>query len=173
MDRSLGRVAQVTFKPGRNARVRFFDLDTTSFKAAQTGDSSPVLAGGRTVEHLVSVDGDGNGGVIVGARLLKPEVSGNRKASLELTRLPSTEGEDPVRSGGRSRVGPADGASAGVAAGSTGATPDTLWLTDSPFVYLGQPYVVTPDGRIFQPWGSEGGYSILVHSFAEAQEVQP
>ena len=78
MDRSLGRVAQVTFKPGRNARVKFFDLDTTTLKAAPTGDSSPVLAGGRRVEHLVSVDGDGNGGVIVGARLLSPEVSGNR-----------------------------------------------------------------------------------------------
>jgi len=173
MDRSLGRVAQVTFKPGRNARVKFFDLDTTTLKAAQTGDSSPVLAGGRKVEHLVSVDGDGNGGVIVGARLLKPEVSGNRKATLVLTRLASTEGEGPVGSGGRSRVGSADGASTGAGAGSTGATPDTLWLTDSPFVYLGQPFVVAPDGRVFQPWGSEGGYSILVHSFAEAEARQP
>ena len=90
-----------------------------------------------------------------------------------LTRLASTEGEGPVGSGGRSRVGPVDEPSAVAAAGSTGATPGTLWLTDSPFVYLGQPYVVAPDGRVFQPWGNEGGYSILVHSFAEVEEVQP
>jgi hypothetical protein len=39
--------------------------------------------------------------------------------------------------------------------------------------------VVAPDGRIFQPVGSDAGYSIVVHAFAasdaatEAEEVQP
>ncbi len=53
---------------------------------------------------------------------------------------------------------------------------DTLTLSDSPFAYLGQPYVVAPDGRIFQPVGSDAGYAILVHSLpvtAATEEVRP
>lgn len=165
LEQSLGRVAQVTFKPGRNARLKCFDLDAASLKAIQTRELSPVLAGGRPLENLVSVDGDGIGGLIIGARLLKPEVSGGREASLVLTRLASEPGEDPISGGVRSGVEEADMPGTG----SATAGVDTLFLTDSPFVYLGQPYVVAPDGRILQPWGSEGGYSILVHSFAEAE----
>jgi hypothetical protein len=59
--------------------------------------------------------------------------------------------------------------------GGTAVT-DTLTLNDSPFAYLGQPYVVAPDGRIFQPVGSDAGYTILVHSLpltAIDEEVRP
>ncbi len=165
LDQGLRRVTQVTFQPGRNARIKSFDLDGATLKVVQTGDSSPVLAGGRAIEHLVSADGDGAGGMIVGARLLKPEVSGGREASLALTRLVAAEVADPSTT-------PA--ANSATASPSDNAQPTTniMFLTDSPFAYLGQPYVVAPDGRIFQPWGTEAGYSILVHSFAQVEEVQ-
>jgi hypothetical protein len=48
-----------------------------------------------------------------------------------------------------------------------------LTLSDSPFAYLGQPYVVAPDGHIFQPVGSEAGYTIVVYSLPATEEVQP
>jgi len=38
---------------------------------------------------------------------------------------------------------------------------------------VGQPYVVAPDGRVLQPVAGEDGYSIIVHAFPEAEEVQP
>ena len=41
---------------------------------------------------------------------------------------------------------------------------DSITLSDSPFAYLGQPYVVAPDGRIFQPVGSDQGYTIFIHT---------
>ena len=128
--------------------------------------------------------------MIVGARLLKPETSGTAELSLALTRLVSTDAGSRGRSGGnRPSAGLGDGAGAGPelisaknpAAGSAaGSASDTaeaatgiLLLSGSSSVYLGQPYVVAPDGRIFQPWASEAGYSILVHSFARFEEVQP
>ena len=61
----------------------------------------------------------------------------------------------------------------------TTAAADTLLLSASSLAYLGQPYVVAPDGRVFQPVASEDGYGILVHTFAgdetsdETGEVQP
>jgi hypothetical protein len=63
--------------------------------------------------------------------------------------------------------------------GSKTKATGTLLLADSAFAYLGQPYVVAPDGRVFQPIGGESGYSILVYTFgaangsAAAQEVLP
>ncbi len=193
LNQGLGRVTQVTFQPGRNARIKLFDLDRATLKAVQTGDSSPVLAGGRAIDHLVSVDGDGTGGMILGARLLEPEMFGRAELSLALTRLVSAHAGSPGNNGGRDAnlpdagsvkrtgLGPevvsgAEPAASAVAAPAS-ETPlsatDILFLADSPFAYLGQPYVVAPDGRVFQPWGNEAGYSILVHSSAHAEEVQP
>ena len=173
LDRSLGRSAQVTFSPRGPVRVKFFQVDPGSLQAVQTNESSPVLAAGRAIEHLVSVDGDGAGGLIIGARLLRPEVAEGRNAFLALTRLPSA--------GDSGRAGDGNGGGLEAAGdpmtGSTGAKDDamtdTILLADSPLAYLGQPYVVAPDGRVLQPWGDESGYSILIHSFAGAVEVQP
>jgi hypothetical protein len=111
----------------------------------------------------VSVDGDGNGGFIVGARLSEQDLRNATPSSLVLTRLPST----------------AAGSSAAAGPGATANPGDVLMLAESSFAYLGQPYVVAPDGRILQPVGSKAGYSIVVHSFAEGdsatngEEVQP
>jgi hypothetical protein len=173
LDRELGHAAQVTFRPGGGVRVRFFQIDAGSLQAVQTRESSPVLAAGQAIEHLVSVDGDGAGGLIIGTRLLRPDVAEGRNVFLALSRFASV-GDD-------SKAG--DGNGGGLESvgrpvtGSTGAkddvASDTILLADSPFAYLGQPYIVAPDGRVLQPWADENGYSILVHSFAEGVEVQP
>ena len=155
----LGRAAKATFAPGVGLRIQSFQLDRSSLKAKKTAESRPVLAPGRTVEHLVSVDGDGTGGLIVGARLLETpssddeRLAGGEHASLLLTRLGS--------------IGNGRGAN------------DTLLLGESSFAYLGQPYVIALDGRVLQPVADESGYSILVHAFAgdetprRAGEVAP
>ena len=146
---ALGRTAKVTFKPGNGPKVKLSTVEKRNLKAVQAADGELVLPPGRAVEHLVSVDGDGSGGLVVGARLLDagPETSG--QPSLWIGRF-----------------------APGAAARATGA----ILLADSSFAYLGQPYVVAPDGRVYQPVADEGGYSIFIHSFvspggADAQEV--
>ena len=53
------------------------------------------------------------------------------------------------------------------------AESDTMLLADCSFAYLGQPYVVAPDGRVFQPTADETGYSLIIHSFVPVEEVAP
>ena len=147
LDRDLGKAAKLTFKPKDGVKLRRFKVDRKTLKGTQTAAVSPKFTAGRTVEQLVSVDGDGRGGLIIGAR------------------LPHAKGD------------PADGPSlliGRLAADQTGAAPTltgTLTLADCSFAYVGQPYVVAPDGRIFQPVPSGTGYSIFVYTLPE--EVQP
>ena len=161
VDRTLGRLASVTFKPGQNPSIRSFKLDKANFKSTKTNELAPTIASGRAIEQLVSVDGDGGGGLIVGARLREPEIRERGPAYLVLTRLAA------------SGAGAVDTASMR----SAGSDTAVLFLAESSFAYLGQPYVVAPDGRVFQPVGTEEGYSIFVRSFSEGvtanEEVQP
>jgi hypothetical protein len=161
VDRTLGRLARVTFKPGQNPSIRSFKFDKTNFKATKTNELAPIIASGRAIEQLVSVDGDGGGGLVVGARLREPATSKNGQAYLVLTRLAA------------SGAGAANSASMR----SAGDESETMFLAEPSFAYLGQPYVVAPDGRVFQPVGTEEGYSIFVRSFSEGsaanEEVQP
>jgi hypothetical protein len=151
VDRGLDRLARVTFKPGQNPSIRSFRFDKANSKYTKSNELAPTIASGAAVEQLVSVDGDGGGGLIVGARLREPEIRAGGPAYLVLTRLAA------------SGAGAADAASMRSSRSDTGI----LYLAESSFAYLGQPYVVAPDGRIFQPVGTEEGYSILVHSFSE------
>ena len=107
--------AQVTFSPRGPARVKFFQIDAGSLQAVQTHESSPVLAEGRAIEHLVSVDGDGAGGLIIGARLLRPEAAKGRNASLALTRLASA--------GDNGKAGDGNGRGLEAAGGPTTGSP--------------------------------------------------
>jgi hypothetical protein len=163
MDRALGWVANVTFSPGQNPRVRSFNVDKADLKPTKTDEASPSVASGRAIEHLVSVDGDGKGGLIIGARLLEPEMRDGRPAYLVLSRLAAAGA----------------GAPAGAISDKTAGAMDTMFLVESSFAYLGMPYVVAPDGRVFQPSASDAGYSIYVHAFsgeetgAATREVQP
>ena len=159
LDRDLGKAAKISFKPKDGLKLKRFKVDKKTFKAVQTRASAPSLARGKAIEHLISVDGDGRGGLIVGARLLRSNSSSKDGPSLIVGRLAAD-------------------------ADLTDAAPvlnDVLTLSDSPFAYLGQPYVVAPDGRIFQPVGSEAGYTIVVYylpgtsgpTVATTAEVRP
>ncbi len=161
VDAGQGLAAKVTFKRGANISIKCFCVDKNTSRVTQTADVSPVVAPGRIIDHLVSVDGDGHGGLIVGARLLDSEPGGAEGACLLLTRL-------APQASSRAADGPA---------GFDATT--TLLLADSTFAYLGQPYVVAPGGRVLQVMGSEAGYSILVYTFTDTdtspapEEVQP
>jgi len=153
----LGRTAKVSFAPGAGVRVKSFRLDKDSLSASQTSEGSPVVAPGRAIEHLVSVDGDGRGGLVIGARLTDAEQGVRGRAVLALT-----------------RVAAGAATSRGVTApDADSADSPTMLLTDTSLAYVGQPYVVAPDGRVLQPVAGEDGYSIIVHAFPEAEEVQP
>lgn len=158
LDRGLGTVVRATFAPANGLRLRSADIERPSLKVTKAAESTPALAPGRTVEHLVSIDGDGNGGIIVGMRLLAAE-------SPDVTAR-------------------ADGAEVGMTqpcllltkmtdSGKGHRTGDSLLLAESSFAYLGQPYVVAPDGRVLQPTADDAGYSILVHCFVDAEESAP
>lgn len=161
VDRDLGKAVKLTFKPKDGVKIRRYKVDKKSLKGDQTQSAAPAFKAGKPIEQLVSVDGDGQGGLIIGARLRHTKADPAGAPSLIIGRLP---------------------------AGATGDAPvlaNTLTLSDSPFAYLGQPYVVAPDGRVYQPVGSEQGYAIMVYSLpgltpvaaapasATTQEVQP
>ena len=152
----LGRLAKVSFRPGRGVEIRSYRAGQND-QAVETAQANPVLAAGRTLEHLLSVDGDGRGGLIVGARLLGSESDPAGRASLVLTRLASRGGS------------PWDEAISDTA----DLAIDTIFLDDPSLAYVGQPYVVAPDGRVFQPVAGSDGYSLLVHEFPAVSEVQP
>lgn len=128
--------------------------DPTEPEIAEEIELAPDLASGGAVEHLVSLDGDGNGGLLVGARLLRPQTRGGVTSCLAITRLASNNPDD-------SALGPRS---------INEESEAVLLLDESDFAYLGAPYAVSPDGRIFQPVADESGYTILVHSF---EEVRP
>lgn len=134
-------VVSAAFGPSAKARVRMQDGGP---------EVSPDLAEGRAVDHLVSVDTDGEGGLLVGARLVRPEKHEGSSSGLVITRLLAEEV-------GRGRGG-------GVRAQGSH---DVLFLAESDFAYTGDPYVVAPDGRVFQAFADETGYTIFVHMFGK------
>jgi hypothetical protein len=139
--RDLADNAKITFKPKDGVKLKRFKVDKKTLKAAQTAAATPALPSGKVIEQLVSLDGDGRGGLIVGARLLRSKGAPANAPSLIVGRL-----------------------AAAASGATTPALTDVLTLCDAPFAYLGQPYTVAPDGRIFQPVGSAAGYSIVVYS---------
>jgi hypothetical protein len=103
------------------------------------------------------VDGDGRRGLVIGARILSNGSTTAGQPSLVLTRISPTA--------------TLTAAASGVVAGP--ALADNLFLVDSPFAYLGQPYTVAPDGRVIQPVADESGYSLMVYTFERTVEVNP
>lgn len=92
------------------------------------------------LEHLVSLDADVEGAVILGAR---------------------TERSDPLRANAPALV---------LVRVATPERPTTLALDDTGGIAeTGQPYTVGPDGRIYQPRATEEGYIVLVHTFPEGE----
>ena len=148
LDRELSRAVKVTFKPATGVEITSVKLDPAGLSATQQNTLRPTLASGRALEHLVSVDSDGQGGLVVGARLLEAGSRSDGRPALALTRIPAS----------------ASGSKQGTAS-------PVLLLADRSMVYVGQPYVVAPDGRIFQPVAEEDGYSIFVHEFPTSDQT--
>ncbi len=91
------------------------------------------------VDHVVSVDSDSDGHVILGMRLR--DLPGERHGgpgSLLLALLEDQGG--------------------------------ALVLTESLYAYLGAPYTVGGDGRVYAPVADPAGYRIVVHSFPEVTQ---
>ena len=151
LDHDLTKATKITFRPKAGVTLKRFKVDKKTYKGVQTRASAPAFGAGTTIEHLISVDGDGRGGVIIGARLLRGKGDPKDAPSLIVGRL---------------------AAGADQTSGAPVLT-EAFTLSDSPFAYLGQPYTVAPDGRIFQPVGSDAGYSIFVYSLPGTEEVQP
>ncbi len=144
LDKDVSHAAKATFAPGQKMKIALSSVDETTLKGNARRDLALSQPPGHNVEHLVSVDGDGHGRLIVGARLLADEDDAPEKPALLLTRLAiDLPSEDTV-----------------------------LLLADRTFTYVGQPYVVAPNGTILQPVADENGYSLLVHSFPIPEEVE-
>jgi hypothetical protein len=144
LDRDITQVASATYGTVDGVRITTGTVNGSSMEITDSANLRPLLAAGQPIEHLVSLDGDGHGGLLVGARLLQPGVPSMSSSTLAITRLASAGTQ------------PADGS--------------VLLLAESTRAYTGQPYVVAPDGRILQPFASDDGYKIMVHSF---EKVQP
>jgi hypothetical protein len=140
LDRGLGWAGRLTFKPGQGIRLKSYKIDKKTLRATALGSAEPSLVAGRALEHLVSVDPDANGGLVLGARLLDGGTAPGGGAALVVARLKAA----------------GDG-------GFAEAPTATIFLRDFPFAYVGLPYSVAPDGRVFQPMPTEAGYTILVH----------
>jgi hypothetical protein len=100
---------------------------------------------GVRIDHIISLDPLPTGEVVLGLRAVKVE--------------PRT-GPD-----GRA-LDPLDG-SVSLLISEIGDETRTLALTEGSTVYLGPPYVVAPDGTIYEPRATDDGYQILRHSFDE------
>jgi len=91
------------------------------------------------LDHLVSLDSDGSEGLILGMRVIDPPDRTDTRR-LERGTLLLTK---------------------------LGTIAPPLLLEEQGSVYLGQPYVVGPDGRVYQPIASDNGYTVVVHTFEE------
>lgn len=159
IDQKFGPIARVTYSPAKRLQIKEFRLDRDTLEASLGTDSSPTLFARLPIEHLVSVDGDGRGGLVVGARLLAAGSGKTGDAALVVSRFASAFDSAGVNVLSQATAGP-DRVEAA-----------TLLLPECSFAYLGQPYVVAPDGRIFLPVADETGYSLMVHTFADTQGV--
>ena len=157
VDRDLSKVVKASFKADHGVRLKRAKIDKTNLKELQSQEIAPAFPGGVAVEHLVSMDGDGRGGLLIGARLLSGQGQTKKAPPLVIGRV-AGDLDNPL---------------------TVPAMTDVLTLLDSSFAYLGQPYVVAPDGRVFQPVGSEAGYAIMIYTVpsvtfaAPPVEVQP
>ena len=153
LDHRLATVVKAGFSLAEGFRMEARSVGEGGRLLGEAAQLRPSLARGSAIEHLLSVDGDGDGGLLVGAKLAQPMTAGQVTSVLAITRLRSA---DPGGTSDALQLAQA-------------ANDEVLLLAESDYAYLGDPYVVAPDGRIFQPVADASGYTILVHSFAEVQ----
>jgi hypothetical protein len=144
-DSACTRLVKVSYAPGGDPRATSF-LTQDGVVAGSTSSLRLVIPSGRSIEHLVSVDGDAADALIVGARLT--DVASSDQSLLSLKRF-------ALRADGML-----------LPASQVTGENDSLLLVDWSMAYVGQPYAVAPDGRVFQPVATDGGYAIFIHFFA-------
>ena len=128
LDRDGARTAEAERTPLGPVHVRLRDR-------SEPGTLTDLeLALPEPIEHIVSLDGDEAGDVVIGVRLLR-RGGAAPPAPLAVTRIPAGD-----RSGTQ-----------------------TVLLADTSIVYVGQPYTVAPNGRVYQPIATPTGYRIVVH----------
>ncbi len=132
-------------QPGRRAHASLtpgrqpFVEDSDTSRGRHRGWDVDIGRGSK-LDHLVSLDPDGSDGLILGMRIMGPP----DRADL-----------------GRSERGE-------LLLTKLGAIAPPLLLEERSSVYVGQPYVVGPDGRVYQPIAGADGYSVVIHTFEEA-----
>ncbi|MHB9148983.1 MAG: hypothetical protein ACYC33_02680 [Thermoleophilia bacterium] len=119
-----------------------------------------ALQHGGRIDHLVSLDTDTQGRVIVGLRMESERGAG--------------AASDGPADAAASHAGVPDAATAPDAAASLllarlGEPIQTLILREAAGAYLGAPYVLAPSGLIYQPIAADEGYSIVTHAFPAVQ----
>jgi hypothetical protein len=169
LSRDLTRLAAGAFKPGsppvvKVSRAERAGVNATPFRALTV--KTPAWA---KLDCLLSLDAVNSDTIIVGAHLVsqRAKSAANNKSRAGQTNagFEGASGNDPAIPEDEtpeiliSRMS-ADGQPLG-----------TLVLGDSPFAYVGNPYVVAPDGRIYQPVAKADGYAIFVHDFEPAAQT--
>jgi hypothetical protein len=132
-----------------------------------TGRSNPRtvdLQLPQAVDHLVALAGDGQGRVVVGARLLRRGDGAATESASRPGSMPPTN-DDPAFLVARIPTGHPDTDSS-----DAPASAGTLLLRESHFAETGEPFSFGPDGAVLQPFPETEGYAILIHHFPE--EVQ-
>lgn len=114
-----------------------------------------ALSRGERIDHLVSLDTDTQGRVIVGLRLA------------------SERGVGDAPTGGAPAAAASEAAASSAAAAlllaRLGEPIQTLLMREEAGAYLGVPYVVAPSGLVYQPLATDEGYSIITHAFSDEQ----
>ena len=162
LGRDLNSLVSASFQRGKSPQLKFSTTPKGSLDASPAGQTQSSLPGGFDVDCLVSVDSDGRGGMIVGAGLLAHAGQAKQPALL-VTHLQPVSGATTTTGSAAS-----NGAATTGSALATARPVSYILLADSTYAYVGQPYTVGPDGRVYQPMATEAGYSILVHSFPAA-----
>ena len=162
LGRDLNSLVSASFQRGKSPQLKFSTTPKGSLDASPAGQTQSSLPGGFDVDCLVSVDSDGRGGMIVGAGLLA-HAGQTKQPALLVTHLQPVSGATTTTGSAAS-----NGAATTGSALATARPVSYILLADSTYAYVGQPYTVGPDGRVYQPMATEAGYSILVHSFPAA-----
>jgi len=132
---SRGRTrAQTLFTAGTNPRVSL----VTDPQRPNDLPSEIEFVSDSPLEHLVSLDSDAEGAIILGARVQHGSPPDAGAPALVVVRATGPE------------------TATALALDDTGGIAET-----------GQPYALGPDGRIYQPRATDQGYSIIVHTFPE------
>jgi hypothetical protein len=151
------RSLSARYTPGRNPRVATVEDSNGTAGVTRLVDLDLGLPVGHSIDHLVSLDGDLRNGLIVGARV--SDASGSADTACLVLRRFEFQKNGRLAKAARS--------------GDATTTADWLMLTDSSRAYVGQPYVVAPDGRVLQPMATDSGYAIYVYSFGSSLTSEP